>query len=130
MEERLRNIRNVDLDGLHDPEIEALKKVQPPDDMPFRIARTRIDASRQHVARIEKVGVGRQRGAGAREQVVGQPSATQHVGRLDAEVLEQQAPARLHGECVGTFHGVLARVSAEILPMFAYRLIGLGSGRR
>ena len=37
MEERLRNIRNVDLDGLHDPEIKALKNVRPPDEMPVRI---------------------------------------------------------------------------------------------
>ena len=39
MEERLRNIRNVDLDGLHDPEIKALKNVRPPDDMPFSIGK-------------------------------------------------------------------------------------------
>jgi len=39
MEERLRNIRNVDFDALQDPEIEALKKIQPPGDMPFRIGK-------------------------------------------------------------------------------------------
>jgi catechol 2,3-dioxygenase-like lactoylglutathione lyase family enzyme len=39
MEERLRNIRNVDLDALHDPEIDALKSKQPPADMPFKIGK-------------------------------------------------------------------------------------------
>jgi len=39
MEERLRNIRNVDLEALHDPGIEALKNKQPPDDVPFRIGK-------------------------------------------------------------------------------------------
>lgn len=33
------DVRKIDLDGLHDFEIEALKSVQPPADMPFNIAR-------------------------------------------------------------------------------------------
>ena len=39
MEERLRNIRNVDLDALHTPEVDALKSKQPPRDMPFKIGK-------------------------------------------------------------------------------------------
>lgn len=39
MEERLRNIRNVDLEALHDPDIDALKSKQPPENMPFRIGK-------------------------------------------------------------------------------------------
>ena len=37
MEERLRNIRNVDFDALDDPAVGALKAMLPPADMPFRI---------------------------------------------------------------------------------------------
>ena len=39
MEQRLRDIERVDLKALHDPEVEGLKSVQPPDDMPFRIGK-------------------------------------------------------------------------------------------
>lgn len=39
MEKRLRDIARVDLDAVHQPEIEALKGVQPPEDMPFRIGK-------------------------------------------------------------------------------------------
>jgi len=39
MEQRLRDIGKVDLKGLHDPGIAALKSVRPPDDMPFRIGK-------------------------------------------------------------------------------------------
>jgi len=39
MEKRLRDIGRVDLAALHDPEIEALTNVRPPDDMPFRIGK-------------------------------------------------------------------------------------------
>jgi catechol-2,3-dioxygenase len=39
MERRRIDLSKVDLEGLHDPEIEALKKVQPPADMPFKIGK-------------------------------------------------------------------------------------------
>ena len=39
MEKRTIDLSKVDLGGLHDPEIEALKKVQPPADMPFLMIR-------------------------------------------------------------------------------------------
>ena len=39
MEKRTIDLSKVDLGGLHDPEIEALKKVQPPADMPFKIGK-------------------------------------------------------------------------------------------
>ena len=39
MEKRTIDVSKVDLGGLHDPEIEALKKVQPPTDMPFKIGK-------------------------------------------------------------------------------------------
>jgi catechol 2,3-dioxygenase len=37
MEPRRIDVSKVDLDGLHDPEVEALKRVQPPADLPFKI---------------------------------------------------------------------------------------------
>jgi catechol 2,3-dioxygenase len=39
MEKRTRDLSKVDLGGLHEPEIEALKKTQPPADMPFKIGK-------------------------------------------------------------------------------------------
>jgi len=39
MEKRRIDLSKVDLDGLHDPEIEALKRVHPPADMPFKIGK-------------------------------------------------------------------------------------------
>jgi len=39
MEARLRNIRNVDLDAIHDPAVEALIDKQPPADIPFTIGK-------------------------------------------------------------------------------------------
>jgi catechol 2,3-dioxygenase len=39
MEKRTRDLSKVDLEGLHDPEIEALKRVPPPADMPFKIGK-------------------------------------------------------------------------------------------
>jgi len=39
MEKRTIDLSKVDLDGLHDPGIEALKRVQPPADMPFKIGK-------------------------------------------------------------------------------------------
>jgi len=37
MERRKIDLSKVDLEGLHEPEIEAFKRVQPPADMPFKI---------------------------------------------------------------------------------------------
>ena len=37
MERRRGDLSKVDLEGLHEPEIEALKRLQPPSDMPFKI---------------------------------------------------------------------------------------------
>ena len=39
MEPRRIDVSKVDLDGLHDPEIAALKVLQPPDDLPFKIGK-------------------------------------------------------------------------------------------
>jgi catechol 2,3-dioxygenase len=39
MERRRVDVSKIDLEGLYDPEIEALKSVQPPADMPFNIAK-------------------------------------------------------------------------------------------
>lgn len=39
MEKRMIDLSKVDLDGLPDAEIEALKGVQPPADMPFKIGK-------------------------------------------------------------------------------------------
>ena len=39
MEKRTIDLSKIDLGGLHDPEIEALKKVQPPAGMPFKIGK-------------------------------------------------------------------------------------------
>jgi catechol 2,3-dioxygenase len=39
MEKRTRDLSKIDLGGLRDPEIEALKKAQPPADMPFKIGK-------------------------------------------------------------------------------------------
>ncbi len=37
MEERIKNIRNVDLDAINDPEIERIKGIGPPENLPFNI---------------------------------------------------------------------------------------------
>jgi catechol 2,3-dioxygenase-like lactoylglutathione lyase family enzyme len=39
MEERLRNIENVDLDALHEKETEALKRAAPAEEPPFKIGK-------------------------------------------------------------------------------------------
>jgi catechol-2,3-dioxygenase len=39
MERRRIDLSKVDLEGLHDPKIQALKSVQPPADMPFKIGK-------------------------------------------------------------------------------------------
>ena len=37
MEERIKNIRNVDLDAINDPEIDRIKAIEPPEALPFNI---------------------------------------------------------------------------------------------
>jgi len=39
MEERIKNIKNVDLDAIHEPEIDRLKAMEPPEDLPFNIVK-------------------------------------------------------------------------------------------
>jgi catechol 2,3-dioxygenase-like lactoylglutathione lyase family enzyme len=37
MEERIKNIRNVDLEAINNPEIDRIKAIEPPSDLPFKI---------------------------------------------------------------------------------------------
>lgn len=37
MEERIKKIKNVDLDAINDPAIDAIKAMEPPEDLPFKI---------------------------------------------------------------------------------------------